>query len=470
MPNRPYQTRMLQVVARMLAEGKSKLTIQMPTGSGKTRIATSLVSKIGNRRALYIVPSEEIFEQTSIKLDDLGISHTLLKAGAKPNLYETRILLAMSQTLARRKDTAIFNTWFPDVIFIDEIHKLLEQHKNIVKLWPRTPVVGLTATPVRLDGKSLANVTPFLVVGPTITDLQRDNFLVKSITYFGPSPNLKDIRITRGDYEASAVQRAYMKQGVLDVVPEHWKLRAKGRRTILFAPGVESSKRLVQVYRDHGIRAEHVDGETPKKDRKKALEKLRNHQIDVLCNVGLFIEGLDIVEVDCITLCQPTKSVARYLQQVGRGLRPSPHTQKKNLVIIDHSDNTRYHGRVGAIRDWQRGGKPLDVELRICRFCGAYTPKDDLKCLHCQFEEEDKRISMTALAQRDKDLSKNTPLRVCPAWAGAVRRLWYTLERERMSNGYPLPNAELGIEGFVENRCRKKILKTKIHNGPLLNG
>ena len=462
MSNRPYQTRMLQVVSRMLAEGKSKLTIQMPTGSGKTRIATGLVSRIGNRRALYIVPSEEIFDQTSAKLTDLDIEHTLLKAGTKPDLYNTRILLAMSQTLARRKDTALFNTWFPDVLFIDEIHKLLEQHRSIVKLWPRTPVIGLTATPVRLDGKSLADVTPFLVVGPNIVQLQRDGFLVPSITYFGPSPNLKDIRITRGDFEASAVQRAYLKQGVLDVVPEHWKLRAKGRRTILFAPGVEASKRLVQVYRDHGVRAEHVDGETPKAQRKAALEKLRRHQLDVVCNVGLFIEGLDIVEVDCITLCQPTKSVARYLQQVGRGLRPSPHTQKKNLIIIDHSDNTRYHGRVEAPRDWQRGGKPLDVELRICRFCGAYTSKDKLTCLHCRFEEKERRVSLVAMQQSSKDASKNTPLRVCPTWAGAVRRLWYTLERDRATNGYPLPNEELGIEGFVENRCRKEVIKLKL--------
>jgi len=465
MPNRVYQDDMINSVTDLVANGNDKLTIQLPTGSGKTRIATELVTRIGNRRAAYIVPSEEIFEQTSSKFNELGIEHTVLKAGKKPDLYHTRILLAMSQTLARRKDTNVFSTWFPDILFIDEIHKLLQQHKNVVKLWPRCPVIGLTATPVRLDGKSLSDLTPYLVVGPSISQLQRDRFLVPSITYFGPAPDIKNIRVTRGDYEASALQKAYLRQGVIDVVPEYWKLRARGRRTILFAPGVEASKRLVQVYRDHGVRAEHVDGETPKRERKAALERLRKHQIDVLCNVGLFIEGLDIIEVDCITLCQPTKSVSRYLQQVGRGLRPSLLTQKENLIVLDHSDNTRYHGRVEAHRDWQRGGRAIDVELRVCRFCGAYTSKDDTQCIHCKFNEEDKRISMVAAQESAKDLSKSTPLRVCPRWAGSVRRLWYTLERERVENGYPLPNIKLGIEGYVENQCRKKINFKGLHNG-----
>ena len=467
--NRPYQTDILRTVTQMVANHQDRLTIQCPTGSGKTRIATQLLSRIGNHRAAYIVPSEEIFEQTSTKLTELGIEHTVLKAGGKPNLYRTRVLLAMSQTLARRTDTKLFETWYPDIVFIDEIHKLIGQHANISKLWPHCPIIGLTATPVRLDGRSLSNITPFLVVGPTIPQLQRDGFLVPSITYFAPAPDLKNIRITKGDYEASALQRAYMRQGVIDVVPQHWKHRAKGRRTILFAPGVEASKRLVQVFRDAGVIAEHVDGETKKADRKAALERLRTHQIDVLCNVGLFIEGLDIVEVDCIALLQPTKSVSRYLQQVGRGLRPSPHTGKKNLVIVDFSNNTQYHGRAEAVRDWQRGGRAIDVELRVCRFCGAYTSKDNDTCLSCNFTEEYKRTSSVALQQSEKDRSKNMPLRVVPRWASAVRRLWYALERERVSKGYPLPNKELGVEGYVESKCRKKLDTEKLPHRPQLD-
>ena len=190
--NRPYQDDILRTVEDMMYHGKRALTIVLPTGGGKTLISTQLIYKTGNRRTITILPSSEIFEQACLDLDSLGIEYTKLEAGTAPDLKDCVNLVAMSQTLAvRRKKSDMFDSWAPEVIFIDEIHKLIGQHRAISELWAGVPIIGMTATPVRLDGQNLADITPYLVLGPSIRELQRDSFLVPSVTYQGPPPTLK---------------------------------------------------------------------------------------------------------------------------------------------------------------------------------------------------------------------------------------------------------------------------------------
>ena len=437
MSNRPYQSDMLRTVEGLFSEGKRRLAIQMPTGAGKTRIATQLAARSGFSRVLYVVPSQEIFNQTSAKLKAHGVRHTTLRAGETPSLGGVYCLLAMSQTLAnRRKKTQLFDVWEPDVIIVDEVHKLYDQHYAVLRRWPDAALIGMTATPVRLDGKSLSVLCPILVMGPTIRSLQSAGFLVPSVTYHAPSPNVRDVRRLAGDYDAGQLQRCYFDQGVLDIVPSYWLRHARGRPTITFAPGIDASRRLVETYKQAGIRAEHVDGETSTADRQSALSRLRQGKISVLCNVGLFIEGLDIIEVSCITLCQPTASVSRYMQQVGRGLRIGPG--KKNLVIIDHSGNTVTHGRVDADRDWRRGGTYIGVSQRICRSCRALTDADTPRCGACAWvEKADRTNKASRRRQRQRD-SRKTPPREPPKWARPHSGLWQQLERERIAHGLPL--------------------------------
>ena len=265
--------------------------------------------------------------------------------------------------------------------------------------------------------------------------------------------------MTKGDYESRTLEEAYEAQGVLDIIPRWWLSKARGRRTITFTPGVDASKKLVHAYQTHGIRAEHVDGDTPKDERKAALERLKDHRIDVLCNVGLYIEGLDVPSISCVTLAQPTKSVSRYMQEVGRGLRPCRGSNKQDLVIIDHTNNTKEHGRVEDDRDWQRGGRFIGVEMRICRGCEAYTPADDSICIHCRWAEKPPkaRISRVAVARLERRRSLSTPVRICPRWAALVREVWYDCERRRTRDALPLPNIELNSEGYSESRCRRAL-------------
>lgn len=437
MPSRPYQTSLVYEISKAFSRGQKRLIVQLPTGGGKTRIASELVARANAKRILYVVPSNEILEQTSRSLKRERVPHTLLVAGARPDLSAVSCLLAMSQTLARRLDVGMFAQWKPDLIIVDEAHKLIEQHRKVLNRWP-CPVVGFTATPVRLDGKPLAALWPFLVCGPTIRSLQRQSFLVPCRTVNAFMPDLSKVRRRKNDFDQQDLDRAYSAEAVVREAPSWWLRYAKGKRTIAFTPGIESSKRFLAAYRARGIRCEHVDGSTTESVRNAALERLRRNQIDVLFNCSLFVEGLDLVELGCVQLLTATSSLARFMQQVGRGLRVSPG--KRELLLLDHGGNTARHGRVDADRDWYDGGKSLEDGHKTCLCCGTVIELDRSLCPSCYRKPEPRRAvrSVTREAREERALSRATPPRPCPAWAFSVARIWSEQEQARHANGAPL--------------------------------
>ena len=441
MPARPYQTSLVYEISKMFANGHRRLVVQLPTGGGKTQIASDLVVRANARRILYIVPSEEILRQTSASLKRASVSHTLLTSGKRFPLDRVACLLAMSQTLSRRLGSEMFENWKPDLIIVDEAHKLIEQHRRVLDHW-QCPVVGFTATPVRLDGKSLAALWPVLVCGPTIKSLQRQNFLVPCRTVNAFMPDLSAVRTRKGDFDQHDLDRAYSAEVVVKEAPEWWLKFAKGKRTIAFTPGIESSKRFVAAYRARGIRCEHVDGLTPAVQREAALERLRKHQIDVLFNCSLFVEGLDLIEVGCIQLLTATASLSRFMQQVGRGLRPAPG--KRELLLLDHGGNSSRHDRVDADRNWYDGGQSLENQKKTCLCCGTVIDADRNLCPACYRTPEPKKaVTSQARSNREeKARSRATPPRPCPSWAASVAYHWDAQERLRYANQSPLSDTE----------------------------
>jgi superfamily II DNA or RNA helicase len=437
---RPYQSALIYEITKLFNRGHKRLIVQLPTGGGKTMIASELVRRAQCRRLLYIVPSDEILEQTSEALARVGMSHAVLSAGKQFSLDGVTCLLAMSQTLRRRLHAPMFTKWAPDLIFVDEAHKLIDQHRRVLDRWP-CPVIGLTATPVRLDGQSLAALWPVLLCGPSIKSLQRQGFLVPCRTVNAYMPDLSAIKHRGADYDADDLDRAYSDDSVIEAAPAWWLEIAKGKRTIAFTPGVQSSRRLVEAYRRKGIRAEHVDGTTPKADRKAALDRLRRQQIDVLFNCALFVEGLDVIEVECIQLLTSTESLSKFMQAVGRGLRPA--RGKRELILIDHGGNSSRHDCVDADRDWYNGGQSLDRSKKTCLCCGTIIAEQSNLCPSC-FRDPAlaAKPSPMAEARAERAQSKATPPRPCPAWAVRVRDEWVRMEQARHAQGLPLSETE----------------------------
>lgn len=496
---RPYQRTIIDAARAEIARGHRRLVLQMPTGAGKTAVACELVRRSASlaRRVLYTVPRVEILGQTARKLDDNGLPHFALTAGRRLALDGQQTLLAMSHTLDRRiRDWS--PDWSPDLIIVDEAHANIEQAARLVAAFPRAAIVGLTATPTRLGDARLSEVYQSIVQGPGVPELQRGGYLVPCSVYGAPTPDLHAVRTLAGDYDPHGLQAAYRQTRLVGSAPEAWMRLARGRRTLLFAPGRDVSRDLVEAFVARGIRAEHVDGETrqdcedcedwrpgqtvPRCEcRTGALARLRAGRIDVLSNVGLFVEGLDAVEVDCIQLFTATKSPARYLQEVGRGLRPSPHTGKRDLLVIDHGGNAWEHDLPDAERDWQLGGVAVHrktgsgpAPLSTCKRCMAIHPPAPA-CPRCgavpeasrkppaQVSGELVRLDAGAVKARRgakaaaervlRETSQKTAARPCPEWAMQARWLWDRCERERVTNGYVLPGR--GRVGYTENRVRR---------------
>ncbi len=449
---RPYQSRMLMDVERGFVQGHKKLCLQLPTGGGKTVIAAGLISHphLLRGRVLYIVPSDEILKQTEDMLESAKVSYVVVHGpGVGKSIGGVRVVLTTSQTLQRRMGAVSFAGYTPDAIIYDEAHKLIEQHRSVQKRWPRAVAIGLTATPVRLDGKSLAALFPVLICGPSISGLQKAGWLVSARTVPATMPDLSRIKMVAGDYDAGALDAAYGDEALVQEIVDWWRVDGRRRRTITFAAGIHASKRLVAAYNRAGARAEHLDGGTSKEVRKDALDRLRRGELDVVCNVGLFVEGLDLVEVSCVQLATATCSLSRYMQMVGRGLRPAPHVNKRDLVIIDHGGNSDRHGMVDAERDWYADG--AISARRLCEDCNEPVDVDgQTVCTpHLKARLAAAEPAPMRRQRQERAESLRTPYRNCPAWAKSVRETWERSERARVAAGLPL--------WYSEQQCKREI-------------
>jgi superfamily II DNA or RNA helicase len=215
-------------------------------------------------------------------------------------------------------------------------------------------VLGVTATPSRLDGCGFDRLYDTLVLGPSVSELIWHGFLadyeILAPDSFVPQ---EGIRITGGDFNvgdlATQIDRRYVAGRAIDAYLKH----AAGKRCVVFAINIDHAKAIAASYQEAGIVAEHIDSETPTKQRRAILDRFRSGTTRVLTNVNLFTEGFDLPEIEVVQLCRPTQSVALHLQMVGRGLRPKP-TGK--ALILDHAGNCLRLGGPKANRNWTLQG------------------------------------------------------------------------------------------------------------------
>lgn len=353
---RPYQLDLVRSVDREFFQGNRHLCVQLPTGGGKTIVAAELVRRLSSRRVLYVVPSREIFAQTAEKLLNAGIEPTLLTAGEHPRLRTVRCLLAMSQTLARRLREGFFDKWAPDLIIVDEAHRLLDQHLDVLRAFS-CPSIALTATPVRLDGRSLGGIWPTLIPGPQIQDLVDHRAVVPTRTLAIPLADVRKVRKRHGDYEAGSLAKAFENSRAADLAALLFRRYGEGRRGVGFCPSVKVSRTFVEALSTFGVRALHVDANTKPDERADALAQLADGSIEFLSNCGLFVEGLDIPAISCVVICTSTMSLSKWLQMCGRGSRPA--AGKRDLLVIDHGGCAAALGLSDADRDWYYGGRPI---------------------------------------------------------------------------------------------------------------
>jgi superfamily II DNA or RNA helicase len=350
---RAYQADVTDAFGHEIAKGRRRIMLVAPTGAGKTVIASEIIrSEVElSRRVLVVAHRREIIAQTSRKLHDCDIPHGIIMAGTMPRPFED-VQIAAIQTLHRRAISGETMELPPaDLLVIDEAHHCpAATYRKIIDAYPNAIVLGLTATPCRGDGLGLGGIFDTIIECPQVAQLIEGGYLVKTRCYAPVDPDLKGVRTVAGDYnEGQLAERMNTAKLVGDIVT-HWHKYGERRKTVCFAVNVPHSIHLCDEFVKSGVRAEHIDGTTPKAERDATLARLAAGEIELVTNCMVLTEGWDMPEVGCCILARPTKKMGLYRQMIGRVLRPAEG--KTDAIVLDHSGAVFRHGFVEDAVTW----------------------------------------------------------------------------------------------------------------------
>lgn len=389
---RPYQNDLIERARISFNEGKRAPCIVSPCGSGKSIIAAELArcATIKGNRVLFIVHRRELCEQIEETFKNWGVDMSLCTVG-------------MVQTVCRRLDS----TQNPSVIIVDECHHVLaNSYRKIIEYFPNAFLVGFTATPVRLNGGGLGEVHSNLIVGLSVKELIAMGNL-STFRYYAPRIiDTSKLRIKNGDFKQSDIEEyiALNAKIVYGNMISHYKKLSDGKQAICYCSSIAQSKRAAEEFCNAGIVAKHLDGDTPKAERKAIIEQFRNGEVMILCNVDLISEGFDVPDCNTAILLRPTQSLSLYIQQSMRCMR---YKEGKEAVIIDHVGNVNRFGLPDEDRIWrldaEKRTKPRmdEVSIRQCAECFCVMRAEEECCPMCGWKPEKKEIKETVCIDTD---------------------------------------------------------------------
>jgi superfamily II DNA or RNA helicase len=386
---RPYQQAAVDGVRDSFRSGRRRPLLVAPTGSGKTVIfsyVTASAAAKGNR-TLILVHRAELLEQCHRSLSQMDVPHGLIASGLTPDRSQLT-QIASVQTLVRRFDRVLP----PDLIVIDEAHHATAgAWASVLAQYPNARVLGVTATPQRLDGKGLGQVFDDLIRGPEVTKLIDEGYLCKPVYYAPKTVDLTGLHMVAGDYNRAEVAERMDRPTITGDAVIHYRKYAEGQPCIVFCTGIKHAEHVAQAFNASGYRFKVIDGTLAKEERARRVLDLSSGALQGLVSVDIVSEGFDLPCVSTAILLRPTASLSLHLQQIGRVLRPSPGKQR--AVILDHVGNCRRHGLAEELRDWsldgirkrgKRGPQDDVADTRQCPECFAvHTPSPQCpQCLH----------------------------------------------------------------------------------------
>ena len=362
---RDYQSDLIDRAQQSWDAGNRRVMLQLATGGGKTICFAHIVQMFAatEQTALVLAHREELIKQAADKITAItGIEPGIIKAGHKAD-YSRSIQVASIQSLIRR----LKHCPHPDLIVVDEAHhSTANSYRQVLSNFPQSYILGVTATPIRLDGSGFRGLFDELVCGVTVRELIEMGSL-SPFKYFAPdrSMSLVDVRKRGGDYSAESIENANPSESVAADCLKAYGDYLEGKQVVIFAVSVAHSQAIACSFSACGIPAAHLDGNSDSDVRSQTMAAFREGRIRVLTNCALFDEGLDIPGLDGVILARPTASLSRFLQMVGRALRPAPN--KEYARIIDLAGNWERHGLPDDERTWTLDGVDSVKRGKTCK-------------------------------------------------------------------------------------------------------
>jgi len=385
---RPYQSAAVEQLRAAYRRGKRAPVYTLPTGGGKTLVFSYITRNAVNHgsRVLILVHRAELLRQASTTLTRWGVDHGCIS----PHYPTTSqmVQVASVQTVVRR----LHRIAPPNLIIVDEAHHVVAgSWQKVIEAFPRARLLGVTATPARLDGIGLGihsgGAFDELIVGPSIGDLIADGFLVKPRVFASPRHiDFSRMRTVAGDFARDDAERVMRGNEIVGDAVEHYARICPGVPAIAFCVTIEAAKEVTARFTQAGWRARRIDGTMGDGERQAIVAALAEGDLDVMVSVDLVSEGFDVPSCGAAILLRPTQSTTLFLQQVGRSLRPAPG--KTCAFILDHAGNVARHGLPQEPRDWTLDGRQIREHgpaVKQCPECFAMVPSAALVCDECGY-------------------------------------------------------------------------------------
>lgn len=382
---RPYQIDNKAQIYEFWHKGRSVM-LQMPTGTGKTRLFVSIVKDLHNwskqnntsAKVLLLAHRKELILQIAQNVNiKYNLSHGLI-AAQSPEQREHDIQIGSVPTLTRRLEGWSEEDF--DVIIIDEAHHVkADSYKRILQEYPNAKILGVTATPYRLNGAGFKQEFEQLIVSEPVSEFIKKGYLCQ-YDYFSIMPDSNTQKAIEsiskfaldGDYLDSALAEVIDTEGVRTNIVHTYLNYAKGKKGLVYTINRAHNEHVCRLFNAKGIAAKAIDSQTDPRERQAIVEAFKNGEFQVLCNVNIFSEGFDCPDVEFIQLARPTKSLSMFLQQIGRGLRIAEN--KPKAIFLDNVGLYNRFGLPSATRNWQ---KHFDgIEVSESELKGITTPGD----------------------------------------------------------------------------------------------
>lgn len=363
---RAYQADAVRRTLEAIRGGATSGLWVMPTGTGKTRTASELIRAL-KVPTLFLVHRDELIRQTVATLGQMWPACRCSVVRGSENDWSGDVVIASVQSLREQRIKQVPPERFGLLIADEAHHAPAPSWVAVLEYFEPGYLLGVTATPDRLDGKGLADLFgPEPVYSYSLLQAVRDKYLVGIRQYaVRTDVSLDGVATRGGDFAegelAGTVDTEARNKAIVEAYLEH----GQGRRAVAFCVTVEHANNLADAFDRAGVRATSVHGSLKRMERRILLEGFEEGEFRVVCNCNILTEGYDDPGISCVLMCRPTKSRALYTQAVGRGLRLAPG--KEDCLIFDVVDNCKRHKLVkatsllGVQEDDLEGGDVLEA-------------------------------------------------------------------------------------------------------------
>lgn len=396
---RPYQRESINSTYSHWFDGGGDGLIVIPTGGGKSLIIAQFLQELLHdyplMRVCVITHSKELIEQNHAELVGIWPEAPAGIFSASVGRRDTKnpiIFCGIQSVYDKVEKLGKF-----DLTLIDEAHLISRKASSMYgkffadlrKVYPDMRLLGLTATPHRLDSGRLDTgegaMFEKIIYEADVADLIEQGYLSPLVSKATEAEiNTKGVHRRGGEFIAGELERAAMADDLVKRAATEIVARGANRRAWLcFCSGVVHAIAVRDALRDLGITAEEIDGNTPKKERERLITNFRAGAIKALTSVNVLSIGFNVPHVDLIALLRPTESPGLYIQQVGRGFRRAPG--KRDCLILDFAGNVMRHGPVDMVetKDKQKAAEPGKAPVKECPACQAYVHISKMECPYC---------------------------------------------------------------------------------------